>query len=567
MSPKPTVTPASLPACGDMVWHCRNGAQTLAALLRKLSIRNGNPERSILFRRRIAGLRLVDILLVAGLILCASSLRAAQPAAEGRAPEHILVGAGKTYLLDMAVNIERVSVAAPETVEAVPVSARSIMVNGRNPGETSLVIWLSDGSRREYDVDVRIGAARVQIAQDQVKREFGDDVQLTVDNQAVYLTGHVKDMYQAQRAVAIAINLGRVVNLLKVDVPPQERQILLKVKFADVDRSKAADMGLNLFGTPKGYTGTATVGTYPATTVSTLATQGSGEFTQFSLNDALNLFMFDPHANIGATIKDLASRNILQILAEPNLLSMNGKEASFLAGGEFPYPTLQGGGAGVGQVTIQFQEFGIRLHFLPTITPRGTIRLHVIPEVSSLDFANSLTTGGGTVPALSTRRVETEIELQSGQSFAIAGLLNNQTTETLSRMPGLADIPVLGKFFQTKSYSKQNSELIVVVTPELVNPIPAGQKPPELPMPQSFLEGPGVATQAPQTSGSDKTGPIAPFPDRKEISVQEMEQIQKIDLPAPAAGPAQLPSVNIPGVNAPPAAGAAPAAPGAPPSQ
>ena len=512
---------------------------------------------------------LFDVLLLGGLMVCASALRAA-PAGEGRAPEHILVGSGKTYLLDMSVNIERVSVAAPETVEAVPVSARSLMVNGRAPGETSLVVWLSDGSRREYDVDVKVGAARIQVAQDQIKREFGDDVQLTVDNAAAYITGRVKDMYQAQRAVAIAITVGRVVNLLKVDIPPQERQILLKVKFADIDRSKAADYGVNLFGNPAGWPATAKVGTYPATTVSGITSTGSGSATTFSINDALNLFMFDPHANIGATVKDLAARNILQILAEPNLLAMNGKEASFVAGGEFPYPTLQGGGAGVGQVTIQFQEFGIRLHFLPTVTPRGTIRLHVVPEVSSLDFANSLTTGGGTVPALTTRRVETEIELQSGQSFAIAGLLNNQTTEALSKIPGLADIPVLGKLFQTRSYSKQNSELLVVVTPELVDPIPADQKAPELSMPQSFLQGPDVPTEAPRTPGTDKTGASAPRPNRTEISVQEMEQIQKLDQQTSAAAPAgavPLPSLNIPGVNAPPATGSPAPAPGAPPSQ
>lgn len=507
----------------------------------------------------LSGVRLrpIEIAVLAALALCASSLRAAQNPSEGAAVEHILIGAGMTHLLDMSVNIERVSVAAPETVEAVPVSARSLMVNGKLPGETSLVVWLADGTRKEYDVDVKIGAARVQTAREQVQREFGDDVQITVDNLSVYLTGRVKDMYQAQRAVAIATTLGRVVNLLKIDVPLQERQILLKVRFADVDRSKSMDLGINFVGAPKGYPLSATVGTFPGGSITSLDSPGSS--TAFTLSDALNLFLFDPHIDVGATIKALANKNILQILAEPNLLAMNGKEASFVAGGEFPYPTLQGGGAGVGQVTIQFQSFGIQLHFLPTITPRGTIRLHVAPEVSSLDYANSLSTSGGTVPALSTRRVETEIELQSGQSFAIAGLLNNQTTESLSKIPGLAEIPVLGKFFQTKTINKQNSELLVLVTPELVEPIPTEQNPPQLAMPQSFIQGPGIATEPPRTPGTDKTGASPPRPIRKEISVQEMEELQRLEqqtAPANTAAQAPLPSVGVPGVNIPAVGGA-----------
>jgi pilus assembly protein CpaC len=512
---------------------------------------------------RLHAVRLVDFLLLACLILCASVLRAAQTTpADATAPERIIIGSGMTHLLDLPVNIERVSVAAPETAEAVPVTARSLMINGKLPGETSVVIWLSDGSRREYDVDVKIGASRIQAAKEQVEREFGNDVQLTIDNGAVYVSGRLRDMYQAQRAVAIAATVGKVVNLLKVDVPPQERQILLKVRFANVDRSKSLDLGVSFVGAPKGYPLSATVGTYASGQITGLDSQGSGA-TTFTLSDALNLFLFDPHLNLGATIKDLANRNILQILAEPNLLTMNGKDASFLAGGEFPYPTLQGGGAGVGQVTVQFQEFGIRLRFLPTITPRGTIRLRVAPEVSSLDYSNALSTSSGVVPALSTRRIDTEVELQSGQSFAIAGLLNNQTTESLSKIPGLADIPVLGKLFTTKTINKQNSELLVIVTPELVEPIPQGESLPELPMPQSFIEGPGVLTQTPRTPGTDKTGPLTPRPARTEISVQEMEQIQRLEqqtqAPAGAAPVNTLPAVGVPGVNMP----AVPTAPAA----
>ncbi|MDP9055371.1 MAG: pilus assembly protein N-terminal domain-containing protein [Acidobacteriota bacterium] len=479
----------------------------------------------------------VDVLLLAGLICCASALRAAQPEpSPSQAVGRIVVGSGKTHLLDMPVNIERVSVAAPETAEAVPVSARSLMVNGRAPGETSLVVWLSDGSRKEYSVEVKINAARIEAARAQLRHEFGGNVQLTADNGAVYMTGRVKDLFESDRAVAIATPAGLVVNLLKVEAPPQERQILLRVRFADVDRSKSSDLGINFAGAPAGYAFTTATGQYGNNTVTT-----TGSTRTVTLSDALNVMLFNPHWDVGATLKALANQNALQILAEPNLLAMNGKEASFVAGGEFPFPTLQGGGSGVGQITISFREFGIRLHFLPTITPRGTIRMHVVPEVSSLDYANSLTISGATIPALNTRRVETEIELQSGQSFAIAGLLDNRTTESMSKIAGLADIPLFGKLFTSRSITKTNSELLVIVTPELVAPIPEGEALPDIPRSQPFLEGPGILNQPPQTPGTDQTGPGPSWPVRNEITIQELEKLQRA---APQAAAASLQPLN-----------------------
>jgi pilus assembly protein CpaC len=473
-------------------------------------------------------IRVTDILLLAGLMTGASPLRAAQQQTAVAADlegEKLTVGSGKTRLLDMPVNIERVSIASPETAEAVPTSARNLMINGRAPGETSLVIWLADGSRREYIIDVKISASRIDAAKEQIEREFGGAVQLSADNLSVYLTGRVRDLFEADRALSIATAVGKVINLLKIDTPPQERQILLKVRFADVDRSKSLNLGINFFGAPGGIPFNTTTGTSAPSTISSLPTPGVP--TTFTLSDTLNLLLYDPHFNVGATLQALAAQNVLQILSEPNLLAINGKEASFVSGGEFPFPTLQGGGAGIGQVTVSFREFGIRLHFLPTITPRGTIRLHVTPEVSSLNYANALTVSGSTVPALSTRRVETDVELQSGQSFAIAGLLDNETTESLSKIPGLGDIPLLGKLFTSKTISKSNSELIVIVTPELVEPIPEGQSPPDLPRPSSFIQGPGILTQPPRTPGTDQTGPGPVRLPRTEISVQEMQQIQK----------------------------------------
>ncbi len=479
-------------------------------------------------------IRIIDIILLATLALCADYLHAAsqQPGAATQpgivtqpGVEQLTVNVGKTLILDMPVNIQRVSIANPVVAEAIPVTARSLMINGKAPGDTSLVIWLDDGSRRLYELIVPPNAARLEAAMEQLRREFGPNVQLSADATSVYLTGTVKDLFEADRAVAIATPLGKVINLLRIQTPPQEQQVLLKVRFADVDRTKALNAGINFFGAPGGYPFNVGTGSTPPSTIASLPVLGFP--TQFTLSDTLNLLLFDPHANVGATLQALATQNVLQILAEPNLLAMNGQQASFLAGGQFPFPTLQGGGGGVGQVTVSFKEFGVRLTFLPTITPRGTIRLHVAPEVSSLDYANSLIVSGSTVPAIDTRKVDTEVELQSGQSFGIAGLLNNQTTSALSKIPGLGDIPLLGKLFQSRQVTKSNSELLVIVTAELVAPIPQSQPLPDLPRPDSFIKGPGVLTAPPRTPGTDQTGPVPQTPARPEITYQEMQQLQK----------------------------------------
>ena len=215
-----------------------------------------------------------------------------------------------------------------------------------------------------------------------------------------------------------------------------------------------------------------------------------GTTSSFHFNDLLNLFIWRPDLNLGATIRDLETKSVLQILAEPNLLALNGQKATFLAGGEFPFPVVQGG-SNVGVVTIQFRQFGIKLEFLATVGKDNVIRLHVAPEVSTLDFANSLSIQGTTVPAFSTRRAETELELKDGQSFGIAGLLDNRAQVQLSKLPGIGDIPVLGALFRSRSINRSNSELIVLVTPHVVDPVRMGTPPKEAPAnPVKFLTNP-----------------------------------------------------------------------------
>ncbi|HVW11482.1 MAG TPA: pilus assembly protein N-terminal domain-containing protein [Bryobacteraceae bacterium] len=482
-------------------------------------------------------IRVVDVAVLMGLAMCASALRA-----EGLpGAEKIVVGTGKTQVIDSPVDIERVLIASPEIAESVPVDNRTVVINGKAPGETSAILWLTDHTRKVYDVTVMYAASRLEAAKEQIHGEFGDAVQLTGDTSAVYLTGTVKNMFESDRAQSIAATVGKVVNLLKVEIPPQQQQVLLKVRFADVDRSKSQSLGANILGKLGGWPFNVTTGASgTASRFSDITSTNGAANATYTLSDALNVLTFDPHFPLLATIQALEGVNALQILDEPNLLAMNGRVASFLAGGEFPYPTIQGGAAGVGQLTVAFREFGIKLKFTPVITPRGTIQLHLAPEVSSLDFADALTVQGGTVPALTTRRVETDVELEDGQSFAIAGLLDRNTTESLSKIPGLSGIPVLGKLFTSKTSNRSNSELIVIVTPELVTPIPKGQPIPDLKQPLTYLDGPDGDKTAPRTPGIETTGPVRAV--KGEISVQEMETIQREDQARAALNGANTPA-------------------------
>jgi pilus assembly protein CpaC len=189
---------------------------------------------------------------------------------------------------------------------------------------------------------------------------------------------------------------------------------------------------------------------------------------------------------MGTTIQDLESKQILQILAEPTITTISGQKADFLSGGEFPFPIIQPGGTGASPVvTIQFRQYGVKLEFTPIVNDDGTIRLSVTPEVSSLDYTNSVTIGGFTVPALSTRKAETQVELRSDQSFAISGLLDQRTTDLLSKTPGVASIPILGDLFKSKNVNHSTTELVVIVTPTLVDPLTEAEEPaqPEMPIP------------------------------------------------------------------------------------
>ncbi|HZQ94196.1 MAG TPA: type II and III secretion system protein family protein [Candidatus Sulfotelmatobacter sp.] len=401
--------------------------------------------------------------------------------ATGAAPLRVMVG--KSLLINTSQRLKRVSITDPAVADVQVVTPTQILVHGRSAGEVSLLIW--DELERSRSFDLRVDVD-VTAAAEEEKSVFPDEqIIVTPSRSAIVLSGHVSDESVAQRAGKIAEAYSKnVVNVLTFG-PKGAQEVLLEVKFAEVDRTVLTQLGVNVLSTGAGNTiGTVTTGQFggfgPQRITDTFGPAVSGVpysfTTQENINDVLNLFFFRPDIHLGALIRDLQQKNLLQILAEPNLIAVNGKEASFLAGGEFPFPVVQPG-QGFTAVTIMFKEFGVKLKFKPVIMPSGNIHLNVTPEVSTLDFANALTLSGFTVPALSTRRADTEFELQDGQSFVIAGLMDNRVTNLVNKIPGLGDIPILGAFFKSKSLQKSNAELMVLCTVKKISPdikAPAG---------------------------------------------------------------------------------------------
>jgi pilus assembly protein CpaC len=470
-------------------------------------------------------------LLLAGIF--SPSLKAQNQQKES--PNDLFVTVGKSVLVDSETPIERVSTGFGDVADATAVGPREVLVNGKKSGETSLIIWQQGGSKLFFDVTVRpsrfVANDRLEALRRQMKAEFPDQkIDLSVENDLVFLRGTVRDLEASDRAVAIASSIGKPVNLLYVNVPKPESQILLKVRFASVDRSLSNQLGMNFFTLGATNTlGSVTTQQFSPPLVSSSTSESTGGTTGkiggktgvATLSNALNLLFFRPDLNLGATIQALETKGLLEILAEPNVLAQNGKQASFLAGGEFPYPVVQGSSVGgTNAVTIQFRQFGVRLNFIPTVTPRGTIQLQVAPEVSALDYTNGVTVSGFTVPGITVRNVNTEVELSEGQSFAIGGLLDNRETQTLEKVPFIGDVPILGKFFQSRVRAKQNTELMVIVTPEFVRPIPAGQKVPSLNYPVPFL--PPNTAIAMSTPGQNVTGPVPVTPPTPTIPVESL---------------------------------------------
>ncbi len=434
-----------------------------------------------------SGRRVLRVIISGGLAVLGGSLIRAQSA------EELRMTVGKSVVIDYPSDIQQISTSNPDILDASPVTTREILVHGKGLGSATMVVWSKTGQRTFYNVNVDLNLDPLQRF---LKQSFpNEEIQAYTSRDSISLSGRVSSKEVADRAMAMATPFAKtVVSNLQVAAGPVEKQILLRVKFAELDRTKELQYGVNLFGIAGQTMVGATTGASPllgsltatggvATTGTVAGNSGTGTL---SIPSALNIFAFNPKLNLGAFIQALQSQSILQILAEPNLVTTNGKEAQFLVGGQFPVPVLQGG-ANSGAVTVQFKDFGIRLSFTPLVTSNGTLKIHLNQEVSELDKADGVTISGFTIPALTTRRAETEVELGPGQSFVIAGLVDNEETDTFAKIPILGSLPIFGALFRTRDEKKSRTDLVVLVTPEITEPLGPNDPKPEIYFPKDFL--------------------------------------------------------------------------------
>jgi pilus assembly protein CpaC len=402
------------------------------------------------------------------------------------------VSEGKSFVVNSAETIKRVSVTSDQIATAIVISPNQVLIHGLKAGTVSFLLWNDQEQVRAFDLQVLAVPMNLEPLRATLSRVFpGQDIRVSQSGSSVVLTGMVSSAAIADQAASVAkTEAGNVVSLLAV-APLATQIVMLEVKFAEVDRSAVQQLGANILSTGATNTiGTVSTQQYSPPSAASLSSAigipVQGFPSNFTLTSLLNIFVFRPDLNLGMLIQALQQKSLLQTLAEPNLLATGGKEASFLAGGEFPVPIIQGT-TGTPTVSVQYKEYGVRLKFVANPNPDGTITLHVAPEVSELDYTNAVTLSGFLIPALTTRRAETEIQLKDGQSFAIAGLLDNRVSKIFSKIPGLGDLPILGKLFQSTNFTKSKTELLVMISPHLVRPLDPGQIPPLPSYPVPFL--------------------------------------------------------------------------------
>jgi pilus assembly protein CpaC len=421
----------------------------------------------------------------------------AQPA-RSDAAERILLTAGRSTVVSTDFDITRIAVTNPVIADAVVVKPREVLVDGKGAGTVSLIIWGAD-IRKQYDVVVDAGVSLLQQNFQDLFR--GEDINVSVTENSVILSGSVSNndvMLRSAEIARAAFPKSSIVNMLQLPGGSPSNQVMLQVRFAEVNRNAFLQAGLNLFANHQDFLARSTTQQFAAPDFDS----EKPDLLQFT--DFLNLFFFHRGTGIGGVLKALQGRGQLQSLAEPNLIAYNGQEASFLAGGEVPIPVVQGL---TGNISVVYKEFGVRLNFTPTIAG-DVIRLKLRPEVSTLDFNNGIILSGFRIPALNTRRAETDVELRDGQSFAIAGLMNNVSQADNQAIPLLSKLPIIGNLFKSKADRAEQTELIVIVTPHLVRPLDPDDVPPLPTNPGSFIkreEGEDLGTQL-----SDAPVPAAP---------------------------------------------------------
>jgi pilus assembly protein CpaC len=449
---------------------------------------------------------------------------------------------GRSTILDIGGTIARVSLTVPDIADAMVTSPTQLLVHGKQPGTISMFVWDKMGGIKTYEVVVRRDLSSLV---EHVKQLFpGEPITVAGSGKDVVLSGTVTSKYVIDKAADVAGGYvekkENIVNLLKQQEGVASNQVMLRVRFAEVSRNALQEVGASFFSDGKNNLfGRTTTQQFQAPYFDLNQPSAAlGDSLVFS--DYLNLFLFDAKNKIGAVVKALQTRGVFQSLAEPNLIAMNGKEASFLAGGEFPYPVPAGQ---FGSFTIHFKEYGVRLSFTPTVLGGDLINLKIKPEVSSLDFNNAVIIEGFRIPALTSRRAETEVELRDGQTFAIAGLLNNTALSSMRKVPGLGDIPILGHLFRSRAYTKDQTELVVMVTPQIMRRDSTGVSPGLPSLVEPFLgpnekpivpPAPYVGSPHPQSRSGGRGADSAPQPQQAPEPVATTP-MQSAPQPQPAA--------------------------------
>ncbi len=397
---------------------------------------------------------------------------------------HILVG--QSTILRGVSPMRRVYVGNPAILQTYTSAPEELVLTGKAPGVTSLVLWDTANTSCLYTVSVDLDPSGLR---ESIDSAYPNNViQVRGSQDRMLLSGSVPtpDVADAVAKLATAFTKD-VVNSLRV-IPVHGKQVELKLRIAEADRTKLEQFGVNLFRSIGNNVGGLTTGQFASTVTATPATATAA--AAVATSNPLTLFLYNFGHNIGTTVQDLESKQVLQVLAEPTLTTMSGQGARFLSGGEFPFPVPQGGVGNTTAITIQFKPYGVKVDFTPTVNVDGSIHLKIAPEVSTLDYTNAISISGFTVPALSTRRAETEVELKDGQTFMLTGLLDRRITDNLSAIPGIANIPILGQLFRSKNNNHAVTDLIILVTVSVVDPLnaPAATEEPKWAVPNLDTE-------------------------------------------------------------------------------
>jgi pilus assembly protein CpaC len=453
-------------------------------------------------------------------------------AATGANMLHVTVG--HSIYVDAKTRLKRVYVADPTILNSVCLTPTEIIVTAMAPGISSLTLLDETGKSQSYVVssDIDIDGLRTAMAQE----TRGNAVKVEGTGARVTLSGIVGSDAEVDSALKLAGLYSKEVSNALTVTPVHPKQVRLQVRILEVDRTKALQLGINLFnpGGNTSFLAGTTTSQYPSTMTYTSGQGNVGGGSVLTTNP-LNFMLYSAKLNLGATIQDLESKQVLQVLAEPTISTISGEKADFLSGGEFPFPVVQAssGTNSAPIVTISFRPYGVKVEFTPVVNEDGTIRLKVAPEVSALDYTNAVTISGFTVPALSTRRASTEVELRSEQSFAISGLLDQRTTDIMSKDPGIASIPILGYLFKSKNATKSTTELVIVVTPTLVDPLVETAPPSQPDMPVNTLNIPAYDKAL---GANHNPAPAAP-PVTPDEAPRSIPPVFPKTMVAPAAAP------------------------------